>query len=91
MNKLELITELGEQQNLSKNEAKKVVDLFFNEVCEALGEGKRVEIRGLCTFKVKEYKGYDGRNPKTGELVKVKPKRLPFFKAGSDLKVRVDR
>lgn len=90
MNKLELITELGEQQNLSKNEAKKVVDLFFSEVCDALEKGERVEIRGLCTFKVKSYDGYDGRNPKTGELVKVKPKKLPFFKAGSDLKARVD-
>jgi len=91
MNKLELITALGEQQNLSKSEAKKVVDLFFNEICDALGKGERVEIRGLCTFKVKTYDGYDGRNPKSGDLVKVKPKKLPFFKAGSDLKARVDR
>ncbi|WP_369688338.1 HU family DNA-binding protein [Desulfatitalea tepidiphila] len=60
-------------------------------MCDALGKGERVEIRGLCTFKVKTYDGYDGRNPKSGDLVKVKPKRLPFFKAGSDLKARVDR
>ncbi len=91
MNKLELIAALGEQENLSKAEAKKVVEMFFDEICRALGEGDRVEIRGLCTFKVKSYEGYNGRNPKTGELVEVRPKRLPFFKPGSDLKERVDR
>jgi len=91
MNKLELIAALGEQENLSKAEAKKVVEMFFDEICRALGEGDRVEIRGLCTFKVKSYEGYNGRNPKTGELVEVRPKRLPFFKPGSDLKDRVDR
>lgn len=91
MNKLELIAALGEQENLSKAEAKKVVEMFFDEICRALGEGDRVEIRGLCTFKVKSYEGYNGRNPKTGDLVEVKPKRLPFFKPGSDLKDRVDR
>jgi integration host factor subunit beta len=49
-----------------------------------------VEIRGLCSFFVKEYDGYTGRNPKTGEKVKIKPKKLPFFKPGKELKERVD-
>jgi integration host factor subunit beta len=56
----------------------------------ALAEGDRVEIRGLCTFYVKEYKSYKGRNPKTGENVQVAPKRLPFFKCGKELRDRVD-
>lgn len=90
MNKLELIATLGEQQNLSKAEAKKVVEMFFDQICDALANGDRVEIRGLCTFKVKSYEGYSGRNPKTGDLVQVRPKKLPFFKPGSDLKTRVD-
>ena len=55
-----------------------VVDIFFNEMGAALAEGDRVEIRGLCSFFVKEYGGYTGRNPKTGEKVKIAPK-LPFF------------
>ena len=54
-------------------------------------KGGRVEIRGLCSFFVKEYRSYTGRNPKTGEKVKIKPKKLPFFKAGKELKERVDR
>ena len=58
---------------------------------EALVQGDRVEIRGLCSFFVKKYRGYIGRNPKTGEKVKIAPKKLPFFKGGKELKERVDR
>jgi len=60
-------------------------------MAEALSQGERVEIRGLCSFFIKRYKGYTGRNPKTGDKVKIKPKKLPFFKAGKELKERVDR
>jgi integration host factor subunit beta len=59
-------------------------------MAEALAHGDRFEIRGLCSFFVKEYDRYTGRNPKTGEKVKVASKKLPFFKAGKDLKERVD-
>ncbi|MFH1673360.1 MAG: HU family DNA-binding protein [Pseudomonadota bacterium] len=61
-----------------------------DEISQALANGDRVEIRGLCSFYVKKYKGYSGRNPKTGELVEVKAKKLPFFKCGQELKKRVD-
>lgn len=91
MNKLELISKLAEQEGLSKLESRRIVDLMFDTMSQALANGDRVEIRGLCAFKVKEYKSYSGRNPKTGESVKVKPKRLPFFKPGTDLKQRVDK
>jgi integration host factor subunit beta len=57
---------------------------------KALIRGERVEIRGLCSFFVKEYKAYSGRNPKTGNPVQVKPKKLPFFKCGKELRERVD-
>ena len=91
MNKLELVQALKDANGLSKSEAEKVVCLFFNEMTNALAKGDRVEIRGFCSFFVKEYKSYTGRNPKTGEKVKIKPKKLPFFKAGKELKERVDR
>ena len=77
--------------SLSKSEAEAVVKLFFDEMTNALAKGDRVEIRGFCSFFVKEYKGYTGRNPKTGEKAKIAPKKLPFFKAGKELKERVDR
>jgi integration host factor subunit beta len=90
MNKLELIKNLKEECQISKKEAATVVDLFFNEMAKALAEGDLVEIRGLCSFYVKKYKAYAGRNPRTGEPTKVKPKKLPFFKCGIELKERVD-
>ena len=91
MNKLELISILKEQADLSKAEAAGVIDLIFDKMSETLARGDRVEIRGLCSFYVKKYKDYTGRNPKTGEKVKIKPKKLPFFKAGKELKERVNR
>ena len=91
MNKLELVEALREETGLNKSEAATVVDMFFNEMANALAKGDRVEIRGLCSFYVKKYKSYAGRNPKTGEKVKVKQKKLPFFKCGKELKERVDQ
>jgi len=90
MNKLELIETLKTKAELTKNEATAVVNLFFNEMANALASGNRVEIRGLCSFYVKNYKSYTGRNPKTGQEVEIKPKKLPFFKCGKELKERVD-
>ena len=91
MNKLELIETLKTEAGLTKSEAAAVVHLFFDEMSNALAKGDRVEIRDLCSFYVKQYKTYTGRNPKTGEQVKVKPKKLPFFKCGKELKERVDK
>jgi integration host factor subunit beta len=91
MNKLELIAELAKSQGLSKAESARIVETFFEAMSQELANGGRVEIRGLCAFKIKEYPGYTGRNPKSGAPVSVKPKRLPFFKPGTDLKKRADR
>ncbi len=90
MNKIELIQVLKDSNGLSKSEAEAVVNLFFIKMADALAQGERVEIRGLCSVFVKKYGGYTGRNPKTGELVKVTRKKLPFFKVGKELKERVD-
>ena len=90
MNKVDLIQALKDSNNLSKSEAERIVSLFFDQIAEALAQGDRVEIRGLCSFFVKKYSGYTGRNPKTGEFVKVARKKLPFFKMGKELKERVD-
>ena len=90
MNKLDLVKSVMEECRISSNEAAAVVELFFDSMSEALAMGDRVEIRGLCSFYVKEYESYEGRNPKTGESVYVSPKKLPFFKSGKELKHRVD-
>jgi len=91
MNKLELISKLKRESSLTKAEAAAVVQTFFDAMAETLIEGGRIEIRGLCSFYVKEYKSYIGRNPKTGEKVRVQGKKLPFFKCGRELRDRVNR
>jgi integration host factor subunit beta len=90
MNKSQLIEVLASEENLPLKKAEEVVNTVFGEMEKALMRGDRVEIRGLGSFKVKEYDGYKGRNPKTGEVIHVAPKRLPFFKVGKDLKERAD-
>jgi integration host factor subunit beta len=90
MNKLELIAALRTEANISKAEAVRVIQIFFDHMTDAMARGERVEIRGLCSFFVKDYKSYTGRNPRTGEKVTIKPKKLPFFKPGKALKERVD-
>lgn len=90
LNKLELIQALKEKANLPRQEAYEIVDLFFSEMIDAFIKGERVEIRGFCSFFVKNYKPYIGRNPKTGKKVQIPAKRLPFFKCGKELKERVD-
>ncbi len=90
MNKSQLIEALAKEENLALKKAEEIVNTVFREMEKALVKGERVEIRGLGSFKVKNYDGYEGRNPKTGEIIKVKPKKLPFFKVGKELKERVD-
>ena len=90
MNKLDLIATLQKTENLSRGQATRIVATFFSEMANALVRDERVEIRGLCSFYVKAYESYMGRNPKTGERVKIKPKKLPFFKPGKELRERVD-
>jgi len=86
MNKYDLITLLASKENLTEVNATRIVNLIFDGFKDALAKGDRIEIRGLGSFVMREYKTYTGRNPKTGREVDVKPKRLPFFKVGKELK-----
>lgn len=90
MVKSELIENLAERADITLAKAEEIVDLFFDAVSETLVKGDRVEIRGFGAFTVREYKAYEGRNPKSGEKIMVPPKRLPFWKTGMELKQRVD-
>ncbi|MBI2353907.1 MAG: integration host factor subunit beta [Deltaproteobacteria bacterium] len=89
MNKSELIEQLSINKDVSNKKAEDVVNIIFNSLAEAMVTGERIEIRGLGSFVIKEYETYTGRNPKTGEPIKVRPKKLPFFKVGKELKERV--
>jgi integration host factor subunit beta len=91
MNKSELIETLALRKGLSNKKAEEIVNGVFDSMAGAMLEGDRIEIRGFGSFVVNEYKSYTGRNPKTGESIAVKPKKLPFFKVGKELKERVDK
>ena len=90
MNKSGLVDALQQEAVISKAKAEAVVDILFGAMSNALVTGDRVEIRGFCSIFVKDYKGYVGRNPKTGAPVEISPKKLPFFKCGKELKERAD-
>jgi integration host factor subunit beta len=91
MNKSELVEALANENGLTYKRAEEIVNLIFDSMADTLSDGGRIEIRGFGSFVVKDYKSYMGRNPKTGEVIKVRPKRLPFFKVGKELRERVNR
>lgn len=89
MNKSQLIEALAQRSEEHAHITDRVVNLFFDNIKNALADGDKVEIRGFGSFFLKEYEGYVGRNPKTGEQVQVSKKKLPVFRTGKDLKERV--
>jgi integration host factor subunit beta len=91
LTKSELIEQVSELLKLPTGKAEQIVNCVFDSMVTALQEGDGIEIRGFGSFTVREYKAYEGRNPRTGETVHVAPKRLPFFKVGKDLRDRVNR
>jgi integration host factor subunit beta len=90
MNKSELIETLAEEMNVPLREASSAANTILEAMSEALASGDSIEIRGFGSFVVKQYGSYYGRNPKTGEKIQVKPKKLPFFKVGKELKEMVN-
>jgi integration host factor subunit beta len=91
MTKSDLINALAARANITHSRAEQVVNVIFEAMTESLVGGEGIEIRGFGSFSVRSYKGYKGRNPRTGEPVEVAPKRLPFFKVGKELKELVNR
>jgi len=90
MNKSELVETLSTKNNLTYKKSEQIVNLIFDTMSQALIDNDRIEIRGFGSFMVKDYKAYMGRNPKTGEIITVNEKKLPFFKVGKELRERVD-
>jgi len=90
MNKSDLIEVLAIDQNLPTITAKAIVTTILEAMTDTLVNGGNVEIRGFGSITVREYQSYDGRNPKTGKKIEVKPKKLPFFKVGKELREAVN-
>ncbi len=90
MNKAKLIQKVSERMHITYRVAKVAVDSIFDSMSESLNKGEGIEIRGFGSFVVKNYGSYKGRNPKTGEIVDVPPKRLPHFRVGREMRKLVN-
>jgi len=87
----ELLQELHKDNpELRAEEIEQVVDIFFDEIAQRLAEGGRVELRGFGAFSTREREARSGRNPRTGETVAVPSKRVPYFKAGKEIRERLN-
>ena len=90
MTKADLINVIAEKARLQHKQAELVVNMVFDMMADALKKDDRIEIRGFGSFVNRSYESYQGRNPKTGQVVQVPPKRVPFFNVGKELKEMVD-
>lgn len=91
MLKSDLIAILVQKRGVTQKQAESTVETIFESMKDALCKGENIEIRGLGAFHVKHYEGYQGRNPKTGQVIPVKPKRGILFRTGKELRDRVNR
>ncbi|MEK6692239.1 MAG: integration host factor subunit beta [Nitrospirota bacterium] len=91
MTKAELIEKVTERMNsLTTKQTEVVVNMIFDSIKDALAKGEKVEIRGFGSFRIRNRRSREGRNPKTGTAVSVPPKKVPFFKTGKELREIVD-
>lgn len=90
MNKSDLIDAFALDQKLPVKTAESIIATVLDSIAETLVHGDNVEIRGFGSFTVREYKSYDGRNPKSGKVIVVQPKKLPFFKVGKELREAIN-
>lgn len=91
MTKADLINYVSEKSSITRVKAEAVVNTIFDTMIEALMKDDRIEIRGFGSFVNRKYDSYKGRNPRTGEVISVEEKKLPFFKVGKDLKEEINK
>jgi integration host factor subunit beta len=90
MTKAELVDNVADKVNLTKKQTEVIVNILFNSITEALSDGDKVELRGFGSFRIRDRNPREGRNPKTGDTVHIPAKKVPFFKAGKELREMVD-
>ena len=90
MTKAELVEQVSERLDLTKKQTEVIVNILFNSITEALSQGDKVELRGFGSFRTRHRNPREGRNPKTGASVHIPAKKVPFFKAGKELREMVD-
>jgi integration host factor subunit beta len=90
MTKAELVEKVANRIELSKKDAEVVINAIIQSISDSLAGGEKVEIRGFGSFRIRDRNARTARNPKSGEWLEVPAKKVPFFKAGNDLKNLVD-
>lgn len=90
MTKAELVEKVAERIDLTKKQTEVIVNTVFQSITEALADGDKVELRGFGSFRVRNRDSREGRNPKTGATVFIPAKKVPFFKAGKELREMID-
>jgi integration host factor subunit beta len=90
MTKAELVERVAEKVHLTKKQTEAIVNILLNSITEALSKGDKVELRGFGSFRIRQRNPREGRNPKSGDAVFIPAKRVPFFKAGKELREMVD-
>ena len=91
MTKSDLVKLFADQNDLPIVHAEALINAILGAMIDAMKRCERIEIRGFGVFEVREYRGYKGRNPKTGKSVAVEPRKLPFFRIGKELRGRLNR
>ncbi len=90
MTKADLVDRVSDKIQLTKKQTEVIVNTLFTSITDALTEGDKVELRGFGSFRVRQRNSREGRNPKTGQSVHIPAKKVPFFKAGKELREMVD-
>ncbi len=90
MTKAELVEKVADKIELTKKQTETIVNILLGCITEALSEGDKVELRGFGSFRTRSRNPREGRNPKTGDAVQIPAKKVPFFKAGKELREMVD-
>lgn len=91
LTKAELVEEVSRVTQLTKKQAEEIVNTVFSTIVDSLRAGRKIELRGFGSFRIRNRGARLGRNPKTGEKVEVPPKRIPYFKPGKELKEQLNR
>jgi integration host factor subunit beta len=91
LTKAELVEEVARVTQLTKKQAEEIVNTVFLTIVDSLRDGRKIELRGFGSFRIRSRGARVGRNPKTGERVEVPPKRIPYFKPGKELKEQLNR
>jgi integration host factor subunit beta len=91
MTKADLITVIADKLKFPRARAELLVDVVFDSMQQSMSRGEKSEIRGFGSFQVRGYRAYRGRNPRSGQVVEVKPKRLPHFKPSKEIAARINQ